>query len=91
MQDGDGKRKEVRLLGAEAAVMLLSDGRSLAGHMGDMSLGGMLFVTEEEEPPLLDRGAPVEILLTLYGRESRFSCTVAHQQANKFGLQLHRA
>ena len=91
MQSGDGKRREDRLLGSEVAVMVMPDGQKVAGHMGDMSLGGMLFVAEDANCPSVERGVTVEVSLTLYGRESQFSCTVAHQRANCFGLQLQRS
>ncbi|MEO5363368.1 MAG: PilZ domain-containing protein [Magnetococcus sp. DMHC-8] len=89
-QHGDrNNRREDRLVSHDPASMVLADGRRMAGRLGNMNLGGMLFVVDGE-PLSLEEGATVEIELTLYGRESRFACTVTHRQDRQFGLQLHR-
>ncbi|MEO5339527.1 MAG: PilZ domain-containing protein [Magnetococcus sp. MYC-9] len=90
MNAGDGKRREDRLLGSEPAVMVMTDGRKATGLIGNMSLGGMLFVADDTTL-VLEKGSLVDIVLTLYGRESQFTCSMAHQKGNQFGLQLHRS
>ena len=90
MRGGSGGRREDRLVSCDPAVMMVSDGRRIAGSISNMNLGGMLFVAEDEST-VLERGMSVEVAISLYGRESKFSCTVAHQQDNRFGLQLRRS
>ena len=89
MQKGDGDRREDRLVSRDPAVMRLADGKKIPGRIDNMSLGGLLFVADDPEF-LLERGVDVELEISLYGRESRFPCQVAHRQENQFGLKLHR-
>lgn len=83
-------RREDRVLSYDPAVMILENGDKITGFIGNMSLGGMLFVAADEGAPLLEQGILVEIRITLYGRVSHFNCTLAHQQAHRFGLKLCR-
>ncbi|MEO5349456.1 MAG: PilZ domain-containing protein [Magnetococcus sp. YQC-3] len=87
-KDGQDRRED-RLVSRDPAVMRLADGKEVPGRIDNMSLGGLLFVADDPAF-LLERGVDVEIELTLYGRESRFPCQVAHRQENQFGLKLHR-
>ncbi|MBF0400258.1 MAG: PilZ domain-containing protein [Magnetococcales bacterium] len=84
-------RREERLYSFDSAIMVLADGVKVMGHIRNMSWNGMLFIAEGEAVPEVERGAEVEIVITLYGRDSQFFCTLAHQQGNQFGLQLRRA
>ena len=89
MEKGGEDRREDRLVGRDPAVMRLADGKEVPGRIDNMSLGGLLFVADDPAF-FLERGVDVEIELTLYGRESRFPCQVAHRQENQLGLKLHR-
>lgn len=90
MHDGSDGRREDRVLSYDPAVMVLANGEEIGGLIGNMSLGGMLFVAENEQVPLLEQGILVEIRITLYGRASHFNCILAHQKENCFGLKLCR-
>ncbi|MBF0096101.1 MAG: PilZ domain-containing protein [Magnetococcales bacterium] len=89
MQVDKAERREDRLLSRDAATMILADGRQIRGQLGNMNLGGMLFVAEDLSAPL-QRDTPVEVSISLYGRDSRFTCFVAHQRDNQIGLRLQR-
>ncbi len=89
MQVENEGRREDRLVSHDPAIMLLADGRRVTGHIGNMNLGGMLFVADELSLPL-ERDMSVEIVINLYGRESQFTCTVTYRKDNSFGLQLKR-
>ncbi len=90
MEVDKAERREDRVLSHDPATMILADGRRICGQLGNMNLGGMLFVADDTSL-LLTRDTLVEISISLYGRESRFTCLVAHQSDNQIGLRLQRS
>ncbi|MBF0183470.1 MAG: hypothetical protein HQM06_03645 [Magnetococcales bacterium] len=90
IEENKADRREDRVLSHDPATMMLADGRCIRGQLGNMNLGGMLFVADEDLELVLQRDTLVEIAISLYGRDSRFSCLVAHQSENQIGLRLQR-
>ncbi|MBF0460039.1 MAG: PilZ domain-containing protein [Magnetococcales bacterium] len=90
MPGGSEKRQEQRLVRSDPAVMILADGSRVNGLIGNMSLGGLLFLADGTVP-IVAQNAFVDIVISLYGRDSQFTCTMTHQQDNQFGLKLHRS
>ena len=85
-------RESERLAFFDSASLILEDGREIQATAKDMGHGGAFveLIEEVEEVEHIQIGDDVILKITLFGRPSRFTASVAHMRNGGIGLRLNR-